>query len=105
MNKPNFDWYNHDDLIRAVIVVFDRFADEAKKPGADSWITDTRRDRPRMVADVTEQWRSIAEVSPDEMFPYHDDYVCRVWAAYRRRPESEKANARYHYFRTSEPML
>jgi hypothetical protein len=100
MRKPErkLDFYDHDDLVRAVIVVFDRFTSEGKEPGADSWIVDTRHARPQMIRDVIDEWRDICEATDGEIFPFHDDYVCRLWSAYRRNGEKNKEAIRSDYF-------
>lgn len=98
-SEKSIEWFDKDDITRAVIVVYDRYESANMEPGADRWISDTDKHRPKMVADVEQEWRDIA-VQPDkQVFPYASSYVCQIWASYRRYGKAGKAAIRQRYFR------
>ena len=81
-----------DVLLRAVVTVFDEYQRDGLKPGAEKWIGDTRRFRPRMIAEVQDCWHELT--GEEAIFPWHDDYVTQVWTAFRKTGQSEEVRLR-----------
>lgn len=77
---------SHLDIAIARVAVAMR--SEGEKPGAEKWTADSRIYRARMVARVFEEWQSVT--GEDAIFPYHDDYVCERWLAWRKAPTAVK---------------
>lgn len=86
-------------LFHAIAIVMARYFDDGRKPGAGKWEFDTRRYRPQMVADVAHEWSTLA--GTDFVFPWHDDFVAEVWAAFRR--ETQKQLDTWEYFGVPVP--
>lgn len=93
MAKDPWDkFHGHSDsnhLVHAVIVVFERYRAEGKKPGAEKWATDTERYRADMVLDVLVQWATY--VGTDSYFPFQPSYVARAWVLWRKTSKAMKA--------------
>jgi hypothetical protein len=79
-------------LMRAIITVYERMSDADEKPGSMAAEIDTRRSRPAIVDAVRDCW---CDSKDDHIwFPFHDDYVIRFWATYRRCSREKKAACR-----------
>lgn len=101
MSKENFlkrarRLANIEDLVHAVQVVYDRYWNEGRKPGAEKWTEDSRRFRPQMIADVISEWSLIVE-DDDALFPWNDDAVCKHWLAFRKSTDEQKSILRFSF--------
>lgn len=72
-----------ENLLVCVAKVYERYASEGKLPGSDDWSSDSRTYRPRMIHDVYLEWVTMTQ--NDKYFPWHDDYVCRMWVQVWRK--------------------
>lgn len=76
-------------LCVAVAKVNRKFAENNDEPGAERWVSDSRKYTPMLVNAVIEQWR--ADTGGMVVFPWHDDFVVRCWVAFRKMPSEQKA--------------
>lgn len=82
-------------LVKALLLVMDRRWDRNSKhndgPGSEKWTLSTRKFRPQLVQEIEEEWCKLNGVSLDEdLFPYHESYVIRLWVALRKKGTHEK---------------
>lgn len=71
-----------DLLLRSVFTVLARYQIEGLEPGAEHWISESRRYRPKMIGDVFDVWSALT--GTDVLFPWHDDYVASMWVNIRK---------------------
>jgi len=99
--KPRYPYANPQYLWDAIGQLYDRWLQERTDgtrtkengPGANKWTSDTRFHRQELIAGIVEWWCDLTKEGK-EFFPFHDDFVCRVWADYRRLTERAKQGSR-----------
>lgn len=89
------DHLHRRHLLAAIVRVHDGYETEGLKPGAEAWVTNTRNHRTKLLDDVTEVYCGYAKSDPD-WFPYHEDYVCRVWTWFRKLGDFDKSLVRQY---------
>lgn len=87
-------------LFHAIAVLNARYVKNGMQPGAEHWISDTRRYRVRLLSDIFAEWSRLA--GTDETFPWHDDWVAELWTAFRKLTEERKREA-WEYFGIEPP--
>lgn len=93
---------NFDDLMRAVIVVHDTLEQSGSKQGSDKWISHSKY-RKQLFSMVVNQWCNVTELG-DEYFPWNVDFVCRMYPAYRKRNDDQKAEIKRDLFGHSDQL-
>jgi hypothetical protein len=87
------DHLHRKHILTAVVRVHDAYETSGLKPGAEAWVTNTRNHRTKLLDDVTEVFCRCSGSDPD-WFPYHEDYVCRVWTWFRKLGDWDKSLVR-----------
>lgn len=95
MNRVTIDWSPLEKadpvpLLKAIVLVQERYHCEGKKPGSEHWASDSRVYRPAMIRDVWLEWKDLT--GEDGVFPWHDDFVCEMWIKYRKNTDPVKTN-------------
>lgn len=80
-------------LLRSIISVFSRYERDGLKPGAERWTNNLRHYRPQLIADVINEFCSASGTLPSE-FPFHDDFIVRLWIGFRKLDPKSKAYVR-----------